>query len=513
MNLEKIPSKSGCYLFKDEKGKIIYVGKAKNLSKRVRSYFVREHEEVKTNVLVSKIKDVDFVVTDSEVEALILENNLIKKYKPRYNIDLKDSKRYAYVEVTGEEFPRLLVARNRKNKGSKFYGPFVSGLSRDYVLRTLQKVFRIRTCRRLAKKRCMRYEIGLCSGPCEGLISRSDYLEDVRNAERVLKGRTKGVVEILMKRMKSFSMRQEFERALHTREQVRAVKKLGERQKMERDKKYDEDFVNWVVHEDKVYLILFNARRGILESKQVFEFDYRDGFLEEFLVQFYSDVVNCPKEVVLPVNVDKSVRDFIKSKGGRVVVPKVGEKKKLLDLVKRNAEIAVFGNSDKLVELRDKLGLNEIPRVIECFDVSHLSGTDVVASMVQFRDGKADKSNYRKFKVCENKNDDFAAMGEVVRRRYSRLKKEDLTMPDLILVDGGKGQLGVVLDELEKLDLRIPVVGIAKRLEEVFVPGRKSGIRLDRRWKALRLLQEIRDEAHRFAISYQRLLRRKGLRG
>jgi excinuclease ABC subunit C len=234
--------------------------------------------------------------------------------------------------------------------------------------------------------------------------------------------------------------------------------------------------------------------------------------LEEFLVQFYSDY-DCPKEVVLPVNIDKSVRNFIKSKGGEVKVPKVGDKSKLLDLVKRNAEIAVFGDSDKLVELRDKLGLNEIPRVIECFDVSHLSGTDVVASMVQFRDGKADKSNYRKFKVCENKNDDFAAMGEVVRRRYSRLKKEDLTMPDLILVDGGKGQLGVVLDELEKLDLRIPVVGIAKRLEEVFVPGRKSGIRLDRRWKALRLLQEIRDEAHRFAISYQRLLRRKGLRG
>lgn len=510
MKLENMPKNPGCYLFRDTKGKVIYVGKAKNLSKRVKSYFNWRHEVERTNVLVSNVCDVDFVVTDSEVEALILENNLIKKWKPRYNIDLKDSKRYAFIEVTNETFPRVLVARKRTGKG-KFYGPFVSGLSRDYVLRTLQKVFRIRTCRVLPKKRCMRYEIGLCSGPCEGLISKADYLEDVRNCERVLRGRTRGVVEILDKKMRVLSRRQEFEKALVLREQIRAVKKLGERQKMERDKKYDEDFVNWIVHEGEVYLILFNAKRGILESKQVFEFDFNDNFLEEFLVQYYSDY-DCPKEVVLPVRVDKSVKDFIAEKSGRVVVPKRGEKKKLLELVKKNAQIAVFGDNDKLTELRDKLKLNDLPRVIECFDISHLSGTNVVASMVQFRDGRADKSNYRKFKISRDVNDDFAAMSEVVRRRYSKLKRDDARMPDLILIDGGKGQLGVVLGELEKLGLKIPVVGIAKRLEEVFVPGRKTGIRLDRRGKALRLLQEIRDEAHRFAIAYQRVLRKNELK-
>ncbi|NPE26857.1 GIY-YIG nuclease family protein [Methanococcoides sp. SA1] len=552
IDLESIPKNPGCYLFKDSKGKVIYVGKAKVLDKRVRSYFAKTHEDVKTNVLVSKIKDVDFVITDSEVEALILENNLIKKYKPRYNIDLKDSKRYAFIERTAEDFPRLLVARKREGKG-KFYGPFVSGMSRDYVLRALQNIFRIRTCRKLPKKRCMRFDIGLCSGPCEELIFKRDYLADVKSAEMVLKGKTRAVVEILDKKMKGFSASQDFERALVVREQIRSVKRLGERQKMERDKKYDEDFVNWIVVGEKrtgnkiyprntrkdaegnrgqdgkkmVYLILFNARKGILENKQSFEFEWTPNFLEEFLVQFYSDY-DCPKEVVLPEKVDSSMRDFIARQGGNVVVPRVGDKKKLLELVKRNVEIGVFGDSDKLVELRDKLKLNEIPRVIECFDVSHLSGTDVVASMVQFVDGKSNKSEYRKFKIrgrekslstdlrgfarIEAGNDDYAAMSEVVRRRYTHLKREGLDMPDLILVDGGKGQLGVVLDVLDELGLRIPVIGIAKRLEEVFVPGRKSGIRLDRRGKALRLLQEIRDEAHRFAISYQRLLRSKKLR-
>ena len=559
INLKNIPKNPGCYLFKNSKDKVIYIGKAKSLIKRVKSYF-KKHEDIKTNVLVSKISDVDFVVTDSEVEALILENNLIKKYKPRYNIDLKDSKRYAYVEVTGEEFPRLLVARNRgqgvrgaKGEASHFYGPFVSGMARDYVLRALQKIFRIRTCKRLPKRRCMRFDIGLCSGPCVGKISKRDYMRDVKNAEMVLKGKTKVVVEMLDKKMKMFSARKDFERALEIREQIRAVRKLGERQKMERDKKFDEDFINWMLIKnektggngtrmtrddadgemgDKVYLILFNARKGILENKQFFEFDWTPNFLEEFLVQFYSDY-DCPREVVLPEKVDSGLKDFVESKGGTVKVPKVGEKKKLLELVKKNAEIAVFGDSDKVKDLADKLKLNFLPKVIECFDVSHLSGTDVVASMVQFRDGKADKNNYRRFKIRgEGKvlstneherariktddeyvgNDDYAAMDEVVRRRYSKLKRESLGMPDLILIDGGKGQLGVVLDALNELGLKIAVIGIAKRLEEVFVPGRESGIRLDRRGKALRLLQEIRDEAHRFAISYNRLLRSKRIR-
>ncbi len=527
IDLKSIPKNPGCYLFKDSKGDVIYVGKAKSLVKRVKSYFQKEHEDVKTNILVSHIRDIDFVVTDSEVEALILENNLIKKYKPRYNIDLKDSKRYAFIEVTGEDFPRMLVAR-KKVKGSRFYGPFVSGMARDYVLRALQKIFRIRTCKRLPKRRCMRFDIGLCSGPCVGKISKADYMRDVKNAEMVLKGKTKVVVEMLNKMMKMFSVKQDFERALEIREQIRAVRRLGERQKMERDKKFDEDFVNYIIHGTRVYLILFNARKGILENKQSFEFEWTPNFLEEFLVQFYSDY-DCPREVVLPEKVDAGLKGFVKSKGGEVKVPRMGEKLKLLELVKKNVEIAAFGDSDKVKDLADKLKLNFLPKVIECFDVSHLSGTDVVASMVQFRDGKANKSEYRRYRIRgrgtggegrgDAGNDDYAAMSEVVRRRYSRLARcqvsgvrcqdNEMEMPDLILIDGGKGQLGVVLDALNELGLKIPVIGIAKRLEEVFVPGRESGIRLDRRGKALRLLQEIRDEAHRFAINYNRLLRSK----
>jgi excinuclease ABC subunit C len=542
VDLSGIPKNPGCYLFKDSKGKVIYAGKGKSLDKRVRSYFVGEHD-IKTNFLVSHIDSVDYVVTDSEVEALILENNLIKKYKPRYNIDLKDSKRYAYIERTAEEVPRLLIARKREGSG-KFYGPFVSGMSRDYVLRALRNIFKLRTCVKLPKKHCMRYEIGLCTAPCEGLISRRDYLERVKAAEMVLKGKTKEIVEILTKRMKGFSIDEDFERALEIREQIKAIKELGEKQKMERDKKYDEDFINWIVDPSvdshkhqagqvaRVYLILFNARKGILENKQFFEFDWTSNFLEEFLVQFYSDY-DVPKEIVLPPldtndqtgrvgKIDKGMRDFLKERGGEVVVPKSGEKLKLLELVKKNIRLQVFGGNDRVRELGNKLGLNFSPRIIECFDVSHLSGTNTVASMVLFRDGIADKNSYRRFKIRSVVgNDDYASMREVISRRYRRFAGDgklaigygvEQELPDLIVVDGGKGQLGVAVEVLNELGLKIAVIGIAKREEEVFFPGEAESIRLDKKGDALKLLQEIRDEAHRFAISYQRLLRSKKIR-
>jgi excinuclease ABC subunit C len=518
VDLSGIPNDFGCYLFKNSDGVVIYVGKAKDLSKRVKSYFSKRHEDSKTRALVSHIVDVDFVVTDSEVEALILENNLIKKYKPKYNIDLKDSKRYAYIEVTREEFPRLLVARSRSavdesgRKRGRLYGPFVSGMSRDYVLRMLQRVFMIRTCKKLPRKICMRYSIGLCSGPCEKKISKSDYLRDVKSAEMVLKGKTSELVKSLSFRMKEFSGRQDYERALEVRNQIKAVKEMGERQKMERQKSYDEDIINWKIWKDVVYLTLFNSRKGILENKQDFEFAYSDNFLEEFLVQFYSDN-EVPREIVLPGNVGGDLKEFLKGYGGKVVIPKRGEKKELLDLVMKNIEIALFGDSEKLEDLRDKLKLNDLPKVIECFDISHLSGTSTVASMVQFRSAKPSKENYRRYKIRSVEGiDDFACMQEVVRRRYTKLRDEKLAMPDLILIDGGKGQLSSVMEILEELDLKIPVISIAKREEEIFVPGRVSPIVLDKRGKALKLLQALRDEAHRFAINYNRLLRRKKIR-
>ena len=512
---QNIPSNPGCYLFKDKFGKIIYIGKAKDLKKRVLSYFNRTEESAKTQALVESVDSVDFLVTDNEVEALILENNLIKKFKPKYNINLKDSKRYAYIQITNEEFPRLLIARNREGEG-KFYGPFVSAASRDYILEALIKIFKIRTCKKLPKKECLRYSIGLCSAPCINNLSKEEYLGRVKAAELVLKGRIRNLIKILDFKMKENSRILNYEAALEIKNQIEAVKTLEERQKMERDKDYDEDIINYVIIKDKVYLMLFNSKQGILLNKQDFEFEYTDNFLEEFLVQYYSEN-NIPKKIVIPKEVDESIGEFFKKlKKDRVniEIPKKGVSKELLDLVKKNLDIALFGDQDKLEDLMDKLKLNELPKVIECFDISHLSGTSMTASMVQFRNAKPDKDSYRRFKIrTVDKIDDYAAMKEVIKRRYSKLKNENLSMPNLIVVDGGKGQLSAALGVLEELNLKLIVISLAKRDEEVFVPGRSSPIVLNKKSKALRLLQQIRNEAHRFAINYNRLLRKKKMLG
>lgn len=513
INLKDIPSKPGCYLYKDKSGKIIYIGKAKNLKKRVSSYFSKRHEDVKTQALVSNIDSVDFIVTKTEVEALILENNLIKKNKPKYNIDLKDSKRYAFIQITNEKYPRLLVARKREGEG-KFFGPFVSGTSRDYVLSALRKIFKIRTCKKLPKRKCMQYDIGLCTAPCINKISYEDYMENIKAAELALKGRVDELVKILNFKMKEYSSNQDFERALETRNQIRAVKELKEKQHMERDKDYNEDIINWVIHEDKVFLMIFNSKKGILNNKLDFDFDYKDNFLEEFLVQYYSEN-DVPKEIVLPEEVDEPIEKFLnkKRKNVKLTVPKIGDKKELLDLVRTNIEINLFGDSKKVEDLKNKLNLQFSPNVIECFDISHLSGTSTVASMVQFRNGKPDKNNYRRYKLKTVEGiDDFASMKEVVTRRYSKLKLNKDKMPDLIVIDGGKGQLSSALDVLKEVGVKIPIISLAKREEEIFVPGKRNSIVLSKKSDALKLLQMIRNEAHRFAINYNRLLRIKKIR-
>jgi excinuclease ABC subunit C len=515
IELNEVPANNGCYLFKDALGKIIYVGKAKDLSKRVKSYFQKREHDNKTRSLVSNISSVDFFITDNEVEALILENNLIKKFKPKYNIDLKDSKRYAYVQITDEEFPRLLLSRKR-GKDGKYYGPFVSGASRDYVMDALIKIFGIRTCNKMPKKECLRFAIGICSAPCTAKISKTDYLERVQAARLVLKGRTKELIKILDENMKHNSKIMNYEGALELKNQIESVKALEGRQKMERDKDYDEDIINYIVVKDNVHLMIFNSLKGIIYDKKEFDFPATPNFLEEFLVQYYSDN-EIPRKIIIPTKVDESIEDYLKKlkkKKVEVVVPKKGTSKELLDLVLKNLEISLFGDEDKLKDLMEKLKLNELPRVIECFDVSHLSGTATVASMVQFRNAKPDKSNYRRFKIrTVDQIDDFASMKEVVKRRYSKLKKEGAAMPNLVVIDGGKGQLSSVMEVLEELDLKLVVISLAKREEEIFVPGKGSPIVLDKRSKALKLLQNVRNEAHRFAIKYNRLLRNKKLLG
>ncbi len=505
--ISNIPPKPGCYIYRDKKGDIIYIGKAANLKKRVSSYFHNKKLDEKTQNLVDNTKSIDFIVTRTEVEALILENNLIKKHQPKYNINLKDSKRYAYLEITDEDFPRLVLARKIGGNG-KFFGPFVSAAERDFILEFLTKIFAIRTCNRFPKRPCLRYHIKLCDAPCAGKINSEEYREKIGNTIRVLKGNTDQVISVLDTEMKTASRKQDFETAIVLRNQVDSLGYLKERQNMERQKRYDEDIINYTVRGGKVYLMLFNIKKGTLINKEEFVFDFIEGFFEDFLNQYYSQSKE-RKELILP-RIDDSLKKYLKTKNVKAIIPKRGERKKLLELVKTNISNTFFGNLEKIKLLGKALKLNDEPSVIECFDISHLSGTSTVGSMVQFRNAIPDKSNYRRFRIRTVEGiDDTSSIREVVSRRYRRLKIENKEMPNLIIIDGGKGQLNGALFSLQELNLKIPIISIAKRLEEIYFPGLQMPLKLRKKDKALLFIQEIRDEAHRFAIKYNRLLRNK----
>lgn len=513
IDLESLPHLPGCYLFKNEDRTVLYVGKAKDLKKRVSSYFQKRDHDPKTESLVHAVRNLDFIVTNTEVEAFLLENTLIKKHWPRYNIALKDSKRYACIHLTDEKFPRIRIARKRIDSGN-FFGPFVSARERDYVFEVVRKTFQLRTCKQMPKRACLRYHFGACSGPCIGKISSEDYGENVKKASSVLKGNIKELIESMETEMREHAVKQQFEQAMALRDEIAALENLQEKQNMERQKKHNEDILNYIVRDDTVYLMLFKVYKGTLEDKQDYVFAYGENFLEEFLVQYYSEN-DPPEELILPEPLEESFTDFLSHVKGtkvKVTVPKQGDKKELLDLALKNVEIGFFGDRKKLEALQNKLSLPKPPNVIECFDISHLSGTATVGSMVQFRGGRPDKHNYRRFKIESVEGiDDFASIAEVVRRRYSRLLEDRHDMPDLIIIDGGKGQLSSAFQELRDLKLRIPIISIAKREEEIYVPGLKSPLPIKREDKASLFVQEIRDEAHRFAITYNRLLRQKSL--
>lgn len=513
INLSKLPNEPGCYLYKDKNSRVIYVGKAKDLKKRVKSYFNKKNYDSKTKALVENISKVDFIITNNEIEAFLLENNLIKKYKPKYNINLKDSKRYAFIEETNETFPRFRISRVNKSK-NKLYGPFVSAKMRDYVLDIVNKTFKLRTCNKLPKRECLRYSIGLCSAPCIKKIKKEDYLKDVQAARKVILGNSEKLIKDYKQQMKKYSDKKEYEKALDFKNKINALEMLNEKQSVEKQKTYNEDIINYMIRNDKVYLLIFNINKGLLENKQEFIFEYHDEFFEEFLNRYYSEN-NIPTKIILPSEVDESLRVYIQSKVDKkieFVIPKRGELKKLLELVKKNIEISFFGKLETLKKLKQILKLPQIPYIIECFDISHLSGTNIVASMVQFRNGISSKTNYRRFKLkTVYQNDDFASMREVIKRRYSRLIREKEEFPDLILVDGGKGQLNMTLKVLEELNIKIPTISIAKKFEEIYLPSKEGPIKLHHKNKVRLLLQEIRDEAHRFAINYNRLLRKKSL--
>jgi len=514
IDLDTLPHLPGCYLFKDSEGSVIYIGKAKDLKKRVASYFQKPDQDPKTASLLQSASNLDFIVTNTEVEALLLENTLIKKHWPRYNIKLKDSSRYACIHLTDEAFPRIRISRNKVGRGT-FFGPFISSRERDYVFKVVRKAFGLRSCRRLPKRACLRYHLGACSGPCIGKISEADYGKKVKRAESALKGNISDLISSMKEEMADASSKQQFERAMELRDEIAALEYLLERQNVERKKKFDEDVLSYMVEGDSVYLMIFKVYKGTLQGKEDFVFAWSESLLEEFIVQYYSEN-EPPEELIVAEALDESLVEFLahrKGKKVRVTVPKQGEKKELLALAKKNIEIGFFGDRRKVEALQQALKLPRMPEVIECFDISHLAGTSTVGSMVQFRGGRPDKSNYRRFKIKSVEGiDDFASIAEVVRRRYSRLKDERKELPDLIVIDGGKGQLSAALKELRELRVKVPIISIAKEDEEIFVPGREHPLSIEKDGKPSLFIQEIRDEAHRFAISYHKLLRQKAIR-
>jgi excinuclease ABC subunit C len=540
--LDNLPRQPGVYQLKNAEEKIIYVGKAKILRNRVRSYFQKGHNhDPKTKVMVSKIADLEVIVTDTEMEALILENTLIKKLKPRYNIDLRDDKSYPYIVVTNEPFPRVYVTRKIKQDGSRYYGPYTDVKTMRYALKSVRDIFQIRSCRlpltveSIAKKKwkiCLDYHIGRCGGPCEGLVSLEEYNEMISQVEKLIQGKTRDLIYQLTDEMKIFSERLEFEKAGIAKKKIAAIKVYSERQKIVSLELIERDIIAAVSEDDDGCGVIFKVRDGKLIGKQHFYLSNVSERSESEMIQtlierYYVNADYIPPEIYLsaePVEVE-FIEDIARSKRGgdvRIVIPTNGEDLKLIKMCRANAkfmldELKIQKEKGKetiphtLQALQRDLHLPAPPRRIECFDNSNIQGSDPVASMVVFVDGKPRKSDYRKFKIKTVVGaDDFASMEEVIERRYTRVMNEGAQLPDLIVVDGGKGQLSSAVEILRQIGLENqPIVGLAKRLEEVFVPGESESILLPRTSSALKLLQHIRDEAHRFAITFHRSLREK----
>ncbi|MGM5481083.1 MAG: excinuclease ABC subunit UvrC [Nanobdellota archaeon] len=517
-SLSKLPSKPGCYFFKDISGETIYIGKAKNLKKRVSSYFAKDLLDSKTASLVEAIRDIDVIVTKNEVEALLLESNLIRKHKPKYNIELKYGVRYAWILLTNEEYPRLLTARSKKMEG-EYFGPFTSGRLRRTLIETLQKKFFIRTCRKFPKKPCLRYHIEICKAPCVNYQSHEEYMTYVKVVKRYLKGDNEELIKELESEMQEYSEHLEFEKASERKDQIEALGYLQKRMLVENNRLEEQDVIGYKRYKDKkdhlekVYIILFSFRNGVLQDREQFTIADERSVLDEFLKRYY-EVAPLPSEVILPHELeDESIGEYLNEKAGHKVtltVPKRGLKKELLLMVESNLD-AKFSEAELLAkEIQEKLELDHPVRTIECFDISHLSGTEMVGSMSYFRDGQPVKGYYRRFKIKTIDGiDDFRAMEEVVARRYSRLKEETMPFPDLILIDGGAIQVDFAVKALEKLSIDIPLIGLAKKEEELYFPHESVAKRFKKDSLMMRTLMYVRDEAHRFGVSYHRLLRSK----
>lgn len=514
-DIKKIPRDPGCYIMKDSVDAILYIGKAKNLRHRVSSYFRGVHD-TKTTMLVSHIKNIDFIITDTEVEALILEAKLIFKHKPKFNLDLKNSVRYSYIKITNEDFPRIVSVRDVDRVKDIYFGPYPDGTARRESVYALNKIFKLRVCKKLPKRVCLLYHIGQCSAPCENKISKEEYGESMKKAISVLRGTTDEMKKKLNDEMNDFSKDKNYEQARVRRDQIFALRRISERQKISLKKKYDQDFIHYHLSGETFYVQLFNVRKGLIGNSIGFEFDSRFTTIIDALRHYYY-ANPIPEEIILPKKNDeltlfKSYLEELRGGSVRITIPKKGTKKDLLDLLYKNVVQRLSYEESVLVDLKDVLHLQTLPNRIECFDISNMGSLYTVGAMVSFLFGKPDKKNYRRFKIKTVKGqDDFSMMAEIVKRRYERLKSENKPFPDLIVVDGGQGQLNAAYNELMKLNLSIPIISLAKREELIYFIGAYRPLRLSRKSEALKLVQRCRDEAHRFGLAYHRLLRTKGM--
>ncbi len=540
--LAALPKKPGVYLLKDNSGAILYIGKAKLLRNRVRSYFQDSLPPyIKTHLLTRKIKDLETIVTDTEKEALILEANLVKLYKPRYNVNLKDDKSYPYIKITNEDFPQVVVTRKKINDGGTYFGPYTEVKVMRSLLWTTRKIFQIRSCKfkltsdtiqKRKVKLCLDYHTKRCGGPCEGLVSRDDYNDMGNQVRDFFRGHTKKLAGILTVKMNEAAEKQRYETAALYRDRLREIENFQARQKVVDVNPVDRDIIAVAADDDIACGVVFMEREGKILGRRHHALDgvgckSEEEILKSFIMQVYLNAEYVPPEIFISHAIEdrESIADWLMGERGgkvKILTPMKGDKVKLTEMCLNNAKLLLqelllqrHQRKDFIAfsvkTLKEDLNLQIEPKTIEAFDISNFQGKDAVASMVSFFNGVPQKKEYRIFKIrSKDTPDDFTMIAEAVERRYSRLLAEQAKLPDLILIDGGKGQLSAALGSLQKLKIdTIPVAGLAKRLDEVFIPHVSVAQNILRTSSGLRLLQRIRDEAHRFALMHHRKQRKK----
>ena len=532
--LASLPEKPGCYHFFDDKGEIIYVGKAKNLKRRVSSYFQKEHFENKTRVLVKQIRDIKYIIVDSEEEALLLENNLIKQYKPRYNVLLKDDKTYPYIVIKNECFPRVFQTRNVVKDGSVYFGPYTSVLTVKTMLQMIRSIYKIRMCKyplttetiRQGKyKVCLEYHIKRCNGPCIGMISADENESQISEIKEILKGNSSRITNLLHNQMRTYSEEMRFEEAQRIKEKYEIIENFRSRSTVVTPTLHNLDVFSFDDNEKSAYINYLHIGNGAVIHAYTFEYKKKlDEPKEELLglgiVEMRKRFNSSAQEIIIPFLPDTMISEKI-----TFTIPQKGDKKKLLDLSMQNVrqykldclKAAEKFNPEQrttrlLKTIQNDLHLPVLPMHIECFDNSNIQGTNPVAACVVFKKGKPSKKDYRHFhiKTVIGPND-FDSMKEIVMRRYRRLQEENQPLPQLVIVDGGKGQLSVATDVLRRMGLldKISIIGLAKRLEEIFYPDDPEPLILDKTSETLKVIQQLRDEAHRFGITFHRDVRSK----